>query len=624
MGKRFAVGIDLGTSNSALAVKDLQSGESRVLEVPQLSLPGATVAKKLLPSSLYIPHAQEFAPGATRLPWSAEGELAESGIVGEFARERGALAPDRLVSSAKSWLSNRHVDRKSPILPWKSELQEAKISPFAASVAYLAHLRAAFVSEYRTQGIAEPIAESHVVLTVPASFDESARSLTHEAAMVAGWGEVTLLEEPQAALYSWLAARGEGWRSELQEGDVVLICDVGGGTADFSLVSVQERSGILELVRISVGEHILLGGDNMDLALAYSLLGSLEAEGHSLDQWQFLSLVHAAGRAKERLLGDEQMDEVPIAVASRGSSLFAKTISTRLSRDQAYQVLLGGFFPRTAPNEMPTERRSIGLQEWGLDYASDPALSKHLARFLARSLQNVRSDNELSALMSAAGIDVANAMLLLPNVVLFNGGVCKAKVIREQVSVLLGDWRGDAKLRELVAGDLDLAVARGASEYGAVSLNGKGVRIRAGTARSYYLGLESSTLAVPGYRPPVKGLCVVPQGMEEGTEVELQGNEFGLITGGPVEFRFFSSTVRAGDTVGSVVGNAERELEETSRLRVTLTRPKADDAPDQSASELLPVRLQSTLTELGMLELWMKHTHSPLRWKVEFNIRQEP
>ncbi len=620
MEKRFSVGIDLGTSNSALAISELATGEHRVLEVPQLVGPGAVAAKKLLASSFYIPHAQEFSPGATRLPWS-EGESAD--VVGEFARERGALAPDRLVSSAKSWLSNRHVDRKAAILPWKSEIQEAKLSPFAASVAYLSHLRHAFVADLQARGVADPLAESHIVLTVPASFDESARSLTHEAAAVAGWGEVTLLEEPQAALYAWLQARGDGWRTELHEGDVVLICDVGGGTAYFSLVSVQERNGILELVRISVGEHILLGGDNMDLALAYSLLGNLEAQGQTLDQWQFMSLVHAAGRAKEQLLSDEQLDEVPIAIAARGSNLFAKAISTKLSRDQAYQVLLGGFFPRTAPNEMPTERRSIGLQEWGLDYASDAALSKHLARFLARSLQNVRSDAALAALMERAGIDVANGMLLSPNVVLFNGGVCKAKVIREQVAVLLSDWRGDAKLRELVAEDLDLAVARGAAAYGAVAIDGKGLRIRAGTARSYYLGLESSTLAVPGFRPPVKGLCVVPQGMEEGSEVELADNEFGLITGEPVEFRFFSSTVRAGDSVGSVVGNAERELDETSRLRVTLTRPRQDGEAESAGSEILPVKLQSTLTELGMLELWMKHTQSPLRWKVEFNIRQE-
>ena len=343
MGKRFSIGIDLGTSNSAIAVKELSGGAARVIEIPQLVAPGAIASKKLLPSSYYIAHAQEFSPGATKLPWSAE----DAGfVVGEFARERGALAPDRLVSSAKSWLSHRHVDRKAPILPWKSAIQEAKVSPFAASVAYLSHLRAAFVAELRGRGVGDPIADSQIVLTVPASFDESARGLTHEAAAEAGWGEVTLLEEPQAALYSWLEARGESWRSELQAGDIVLICDVGGGTADFSLVSVQDRNGILELVRISVGEHILLGGDNMDLALAYSLLGNLEAQGHALDQWQFMSLVHAASRAKELLLSDEQLDEVPIAIAARGSSLFAKTISTKLSRDQAYQVLLGGFFPR--------------------------------------------------------------------------------------------------------------------------------------------------------------------------------------------------------------------------------------------------------------------------------------
>ena len=310
--------------------------------------------------------------------------------------------PDRLVTSAKSWLSNPHIDPSSPRCPGGPIASEEKLSPFDVSRRYLQHLKDAFLHAAQAQGRQWDLGDGQIVVTVPASFDEVARSLTAEAAEAAGLGNVTLLEEPQAAFYAWAARAGREWRDAVAPGDIILVCDVGGGTADFSLIAVTDVAGNLELERISVGEHILLGGDNMDLALAYTLQAKLEAEGKSLDAWQFLALVHAASRAKITLFEDAALPEAPIAVPSRGSSLFAKTIATALDRATLSQVILDGFFAQTALDDLPREARRTGLQEFGLPYASDPVISKHLARFLTRSLQNVQASDELSALVGRA------------------------------------------------------------------------------------------------------------------------------------------------------------------------------------------------------------------------------
>ena len=330
--------------------------------------------------------------------------------------------PDRLVTSAKSWLSNPHIDPKQRTLPWRSDSAEEKLSPFEVSRRYLQHLKDAFLHAVHAQGRQWDLGDGQIVVTVPASFDEVARSLTAEAAEAAGLGNVTLLEEPQAAFYAWTARAGRQWRDAVAPGDIILVCDVGGGTADFSLIAVTDVGGNLELERISVGEHILLGGDNMDLALAYTLQARLEAEGKSLDAWQFLALVHAASRAKITLFEDTSLAEAPIAVPSRGSSLFAKTIATALDRASLSQVILDGFFAQTALDDLPREARRTGLQEFGLPYASDPVISKHLARFLTRSLQNVKASDKLAALVGPR----AGGQALMPTAVLFNGGVFKA------------------------------------------------------------------------------------------------------------------------------------------------------------------------------------------------------
>jgi molecular chaperone DnaK (HSP70) len=599
----FCLGIDLGTSNSAIAVADSLDANPRVIAIPQVTAPGAVGELPTLASALYLPHAGE-SDAAPALPWPS-GTESPAAVVGHWARQRGAEVPDRVISSAKSWLCHGAIDRKAPLLPWKSESVTEKVSPVEASRRYLEHLIQALRSQQ-----AEPPAGT--VLTVPASFDEAARSLTVEAARAAGLESVVLLEEPQAALYAWIAASGGAWRQQLRPGDVVLVVDVGGGTTDFSLIAVSQSEGNLRLERIAVGEHLLLGGDNMDLALAYRLRRDWEADGKALDSWQTLSLVHAVRLAKERLLAADGPAEVPISIAGRGSSLFKKNLSARLSRETASELVVDGFFPLVAATDRPNVRRSVGIQDIGLPFVADPAVSRHLARFLSRSLENVTSDPHLGSLVPESR---RSQGFVAPTAILFNGGVFNSPALRERVIAQLGQWVGEGGVRELTGADYDLAVARGAAYYARTLLEDKGVRIKAGTARSYYLGVEPSVPAVPGFEPPIRGLCVVPQGLEEGSEVVLEAQEFGLVTGEPVEFRFFSSSVRAGDKVGTVVEDAERELEESSRLQITL--PPLEG----KTGEVVPVNLDAAVTEVGTLALRMKHARSDRRWNLEFNVR---
>ena len=613
MKARFSLGIDLGTSNSAAAIEDFESGRSEIVEITQLLGPNQAGEKVTLPSALYVPHPDEFPKDAVRLPWSSNPDNI---IIGHFAREHGALVPDRLITSAKSWLSNFHTDPKKPVLPWKSDIKETKLSAFECSRRHLEHVREGFLHAERARGREWDMAEGQVVVTVPASFDEIARTLTSEAAEAAGLGKAVLIEEPQAAFYAWTAQAGSDWRKQVGVGDIVLVCDVGGGTADFSLIAITGKDGNLEVERISVGEHILLGGDNMDLALAYTLQAQLEAAGKIIDAWQFLALIHAAGRAKVQLFSDPSLKEAPIAVPSRGSGLFAKTVATKLDRAALEAVVLDGFFPLTKVTDLPKETRGAGLHEFGLPYASDPVVSKHLARFLARSLMNVKASSALTALVSQP--EALEGDCLRPTAILFNGGVFNAEAIRRRVLDLLASWNADQPVRELAGFQPDLAVAKGAAIYGRNRATGHGIRIKAGTARSYYIGLETSMPAIPGFKPPIKALCVVPQGMGEGSELLIDGQQFGLITGQPADFRFFASEVRSGDPPGQIIPNAERELEETSRLELTL--PAIEGFPE---GQPVPVQINPVVTELGNLELWMKHTGSDRRWKVEFQVRME-
>jgi hypothetical protein len=424
---------------------------------------------------------------------------------------------------------------------------------------------------------------------------------------------VRLLEEPQAAFYAWLASQGDAWRERLKVGDLVLVCDVGGGTTDFSLIAVGEEDGSLVLRRVAVGDHILLGGDNMDLALARLLQQKLETAGHKIDGWQLQQLWHQCRGAKERLFEDESLASQPVTVLGRGSKLVGGTIKTELTREELVRVLVDGFFPTVTGDARPQRVRRVGLQELGLPYAADAAVTRHLARFLG----DLAMDSAEQGVVLRRG----KSGLAAPTHLLFNGGVMKAAPLRARVTSTLSAWLVadgfDALTPEAVldAPDLDHAVARGAAYYG-LTRRGRGVRIRGGSPRTYYIGIESAMPAVPGLEAPLKALCVVPFGMEEGTEANIEGREFGLVVGEPAEFRVLSSTSRKQDPVGALIDEWGDDIEELHPLEVTLTWPGQEET-------VVPVRLESRVTELGTLELWLAARDGTHRWKLEWSIREK-
>lgn len=612
MAAKYIVGIDLGTTNSALAHCNASAAEEErrieVRSIPQLVNPNEVAERTLLPSSLYIPGDFDFPKGSLALPWEAEPQF----VIGELARKRGAESPNRLVASAKSWLSYAGVDRTAPILPWQAPEEVPKLSPVEASSQFLQYLRTVWESGEAGELGELALAQQDVLLTVPASFDEEARELTRRAAEQAGYPHVTLLEEPLAAFYAWLESQGDAWRRRIKVGDLVLVCDVGGGTTDLSLIVVSEENGDLTLKRVAVGDHILLGGDNMDLALARVLQQRLEALGNRIDTWQLHGLWHQCRIEKEKLFESPKTQKRPITLLGKGTKLIGGTIKTELVRQDVDRVLVEGFFPKVASGELPTRQRRVGFQELGLPYAADPAITKHLARFLS---EQVRNSPE------AAGIRRGPSGLACPTHILFNGGVMKAAVLRDRVVEVLNSWLRqegfDALGAEQVleAPDLEHAVARGAAYYGKAR-RGRGVRIRSGASRTYYIGIESAMPAVPGMEAPLKALCVVPFGMEEGTEATITGREFGLVVGEPAEFRFLSSSVRKQDHVGSLLEDWGSDIEELSPLEVTLKL-------DGQQGTVVPVRLETRVTELGTLEVWCVSRDGTKRWKLELNIREK-
>jgi len=602
---RFVVGIDLGTTHSALAYAETGAAEQppiEVMPVAQLVARASIEERALLPSFYYAAHESE---GAQALPWDKERTF----VVGEYARARGVDAPSRLVSSAKSWLSHAGVDRRSAMLPLGAPEDVEKISPVEASWRYLEHLAEAWTYKF---GKTSDLGAQEIILTVPASFDASARDLTVEAAGLAGFEDLTLLEEPQAALYAWIEAAGDSWRRYIHPGDVILVVDVGGGTTDFSAIAATEEKGALVLQRVAVGDHILLGGDNMDLALAHLARQKLAAEGKELDRWQMVALTHAARVAKERLLSDGSLSVVPIVVPSRGAKLLGASLRTELSREEVTRFLIDGFFPTVPLHAKPASRARAGLQQLGLPYAQDAAVTRHLSAFLGRHAR---------ALDKVGGGERQNHTMLHPTVLLFNGGVMRGKALAERVVATLDAWLladGGKPVRVLPAADLDLAVARGAAAYGLVR-KGRGLRIRGGTARAYYVGIESAAPAVPGLEPPMTALCVAPFGMEEGTEASLPPQELGVVVGEPVRFRFYGSSVRRDDKPGVELDSwSGEELSELSPIEVTLP------AEGRQEGDVVPVRLRAQVTEVGtlLLEALPLEPQKPgERWKVELGVR---
>lgn len=603
----FSVGIDLGTTHCVISYTALQQDnaeqvEQIIVEIPQLTNPGSIEHLPALPSFLYQPHNDEVSQDQLGLPWDHQGRF----VVGEMARAFGSKTPIRLISSAKSWLCHPGIDRKAPLLPLDAPEEIDKLSPFQATVHYLEHLVAAWNHEQPEH----PLTEQAVTITVPASFDPAARELTAEAARHTGLSHAILLEEPQAALYSWIQNSQGQWREQVSVGDVILVVDVGGGTTDFSLIAVTEQEGALQLNRIAVGDHILLGGDNMDLALAHVVRSKLAKEGKKLAPWQLQALTHACRHAKEQLLSDNPPEQIPIVVPNRGSSLIGGTLRTELTKDEVQHVLIEGFFPVVDANSQPISRTRGALTQMGLPYAQDPAMTKHLAAFLSRQKQ---ATQELEGFHQAE-----HHSFLHPTAILFNGGVIKAPAIASRITQVVNQWlqsESDSDAKLLHGIDLDKAVARGAAYYGLVR-QGQGVRIRGGTAHAYYVGVESAMPAVPGMEPPIEAYCIAPFGMEEGTEAELPEHQFGLVVGETVRFRFFSSAVRREDTVGTLLDFwSDDELEELPAIEVHL------NSEHRQQGAIAPVQLMAAITEVGTLKLDALAVDSDEHWNVEFDTR---
>jgi molecular chaperone DnaK (HSP70) len=599
----YVIGIDLGTTNSALAYAAATSlngdrPDVRLFPVAQLVNPGEVAELDLLPSSLYIPGGGEFVEGALALPWNER----PSYITGRLAQMRGVENSTRLVTSAKSWLSNQNVDPTQPLLPLTAPDGVKKISPVDASREYLLHLRSAWDARHPDA----KFENQSVLLTVPASFDPAARELTQRAAKLAGYPEAIILEEPQAAFYAWIE-RNENWREQVKPGDLILVVDIGGGTTDFSLIAVTEQSGELQLERVAVGEHLLLGGDNMDLAVARYAEQQFAQKSTKLDAIQFHSLWQQCRAAKELLLSSDSSapKEQPLTILGRGTGLVGGTIRGKITRDEVRILLLDGFFPLVPSDAAPQRQRRIALSEVGLNYAADPAVTKHLAQFLRNAAKNAGSDG-----------------FARPTHLLLNGGVLQAGAIEQRIVEVVNGWSAEAGAPRVIElqneskqADLMHAVARGAAYYG-LARTGKGVRIRGGVPRTYYVGIESSLPAVPGLPAPMKALAVVPFGLEEGSTVELPQRRFALVVGEPAEFRFFSSLSRKSDLPGVLTDEITDDMEELAPIEVFLP-PQADGTREQ----VVPVTLESNVTETGMLELWCVAADGR-RWKLEFNVRE--
>jgi hypothetical protein len=600
MQSRYIVGIDLGTTNCAVAYVDTfehedDSPEIRLFRIPQVVAPGTVEERQLLPSFSYQLAAGEVPQESLNLPWPEDAGF----LVGTFAGERGAEVPDRVISSSKSWLSYSGADRTASLLPWGAPEEVAHISPIEASSRLLKHIRHAWNHVIATGNPDFFLESQEIFLTVPASFDATARELTVRAAEMAGLSQVTLLEEPQAAFYAWIESSQNTWQKEVSVGDVILVCDIGGGTTDFSLILVSESQGELVLERIAVGDHILLGGDNIDLTLAHGIRNRLAGEGIKLDNWQMRGLLHSARRAKEEIFENPDCDSHPVTILGKGRRVIGGTISTELTRQEIEKVILNGFFPECSEADRPEERHHAGLKELGLPYASDPAVTRHMSWFLQRHRNDGNFPGEA----------------LRPTAVLFNGGVMKAEPLKRKVIEILESWNeGGKELKVLASGSLDLAVAYGGVYYG-LARRGRGMRICSGTERSYYIGIETAMPAVPGMPAPIKALCVVPFGMEEGTEADLSDREFGLVVGEPVSFRFFGSTSRHDDRTGDII-------EEWAEERIEELVPLETELPAEEGQEGSPVRvrLHIKVTEIGTLELWF--VSETKRWKLEFNVRQ--
>lgn len=605
---RYVIGIDLGTTNTAVAYVDLDeekpSSAHRAIqffEIPQLVGPGEFGHQPVLPSFLYLPGAHELPEGSTALPWDPDRSYA----VGTFARDQGARVPGRLVASAKSWLCNENVDRTASILPWGAPEEVAQVSPVEATARYLRHVREAW-NERNVDSPAHRLEEQLIILTVPASFDEVARELTVTAARRAGLPQVILLEEPLAAFYAWLD-RHEAWSDQMEDDQLILVCDVGGGTTDFSIIGVQTDTDGLQFDRLAVGDHLMLGGDNMDYTLGRKVETDLVGDPGTLEVQRWHQLVHQCRQAKEKLLGaPNEIDDVEVTVSGTGSRLIADTLKGDLSKEDVRALILDGFFPDVPLEASPTQEQRAGLTELGLPYEQDPAITRHLAAFWRRARPYLQDHTDRTE--------------LYPDHILFNGGVFTPALLRQRLVHTVEAWfrpvAGPSwSPSELSNARLDLAVAHGAAYYGLVR-RGEGTRVGSGSPRSYYVALETTeeTSADDDLQPAA---CLVPRGALEGFEGQLGQMEFEALANQPVTFQLFSSTTRSGDAPGEVVPLPRDEINALPPIRTVLEFGKR-------FARKIPVQLAVQLTEVGTLQLWCESVHTEHRWRLQFDVRREP
>lgn len=606
---RYIVGIDLGTTNSAVAYVDLSRKETdrhriHFLHIPQLVAPGEVGQRPILPSFLYIPGPYELPQESIELPWAQKRAYA----VGEFAREQGAAVPGRLVSSAKSWLCHAGVDRTRPILPWGADTDVQKVSPVEAGSRYLQHIREAWNETLALGRETHRLEQQLLILTVPASFDEVARELTVKAAREAGLPRVILVEEPLAVFYAWLSRHEADWREQMTPRQIILVCDVGGGTTDFTVVAVRSGERGLRFDRLAVGEHLMLGGDNMDLALARHIEVKLLGQPGKLDSKRWHQLWHQCRRAKEVLLTEEATTPATfdITVMGSGGKLIADTLKSTLTLEQVQETILEGFFPHGPLQDAPQGGHRKGLTEWGLPYVQDAAVTRHLGAFWLRFEKLLR--------------DETGRAVLYPDFLLFNGGALTPAPIRRRILEVVKNWfeqdagAGWAPI-ELDNPRPELAVAVGAAYYGLVRL-GEGVRIGAGSPRAFYVRVAVESDSDTDDRGP-RAVCLVPRGTEEGFVAVLDQPSFQVLTNQPVAFQLYSSSTRLGDRSGEVVTLSEDEYSILPPIRTVLRFGK------KGAAQPLPVRLAVHLTEIGTLELWCESQQTPHRWQLQFDVRRQ-
>ncbi len=595
--KRYIVGIDLGTTNSAVSYVDLNADDSRknrirLFKIPQLTGAGEFSRLPVLPSFLYIPGEYDISETAITIPWDTE----DDNFAGVFARDHGAKVPARLVSSAKSWLCHSRANRRSRILPWGAGAEISKVSPVEATASYLRHIRRAW-NHARGDDAELYLENQSVTITVPASFDEVARDLTLEAATLAGLNNVTLLEEPLAAFYSWLISHEERWNEYVAPGELILVCDVGGGTTDFTLITLRDVDGSPRFERIAVGDHLILGGDNIDLALArrVEMLMAQKRKDLSMGDDRWKSLCHQCRQAKEVIL-DGEADSRRITLMGKGKKLIGATLSAELDRAMVEETVLEGFFPLVSSAEPRQQSLRKGITEFGLPYEPEPAVTRHIGWFLEHHQEDVAR--------------ILGRKRPMPDLILFNGGSLKSPVVQERIRQAIRNWFGqtDESLpRVLDNPGPDLAVALGATYYGLVKI-GQGVRVGSGSPRSWYLGVDTGESEIR------KAICLVERGLDEGSHISLADKSFEVLANQPVTFDLYSSSFRSGDCSGDLV-EVDDSLTAMPPLQTVVQFGKKGNLAR------IPVTVEASYTEIGTLALWCRSTTTDHRWRLQFQLR---